>query len=186
MTKMQGQNQQVQIMDYGEIRTAVVSGLNSFMELLVVELNPDAPRPGKPFLSYLFITPLGPEGGLPAETGGPVPSEDEDSEWEYDFEYTRTSQDTVTISINSYSDDSDEAIQLAIKAHSWFVFHGYDYLKSNNLVIVSVGTVENRDVYLVDSWERRAGFDVVLRVITEMRRVIETIEKVEMEFKEVK
>lgn len=91
-------------------------------------------------------------------------------------------QPKITISFNSYSDDVVEANQAALKAWEWFKFVGYLKLKDKNIIVVDVMSIQDRTVMLVDDYEHRQGFDVVLRTTHTIEREIETIEK--FEFKE--
>ncbi len=167
------------MIDFAQIRDDVINGLHGFMELIICEMEHIKKKPPYPFLAYKFIVPFNPQGGQPIETGSLV--ESKDPAWEHDYEYTRISHDTMTLSITTYSKNSDESHQLALKAHSWFSFYGYEYLAEKGIIVSRLMSVQPRDTLIINDYERRQGFDVVLRVVSELKRTVETIESVEID-----
>ena len=152
----------------------MVSGLNQYINLPVIMLEQVAEKPGYPFVGYKFTTPYNPEAGQAAETGANVPSAD--PAFTEDYEYTRTDQPTMTISITAYSKDSDQAHELALQARSWCAFHGYEYLKKHNIIVAQLGALQNRDTLIVGDYERRQGFDAVLRVTSQVKRTVPLVD----------
>lgn len=166
------------MIDHAPIRNAIVGGLTQHLERPVVMLDQGAPKPAYPFVIYRFTSGLIEEPGLPAETGDAVSSED--PTWRHDYQYTQRSQPTAVLSLIAISRDPDEAYQLALDALAWFRFHGYDALKAAGVVVVRAASgIQNRDTLIVDDYERRQGFDLVLRMSSELVRRVSTIESVE-------
>lgn len=70
----------------------------------------------------------------------------------------------LTVSISAYSNKLDESFEQAHKALEWFKGLGVYELGDENIVIVRTQPIMNRDTFLTTEYERRHGFDVVLRV----------------------
>lgn len=166
------------MLDLPTLRTAVVSGLNAYLGVLVVVAEQARKRPSYPFLTLNISGPFNPEGMHHTVTASKVASQDPG--FEFDVEYTAEAQVTLSLSINAYSKSFDECHELAIKAHSWFSFVGHQVLKDSGLVVVSVGSVGERDSLIITDYERRNGFDVTLRAVHQMMRTVETIESIDI------
>lgn len=163
------------MIDFPAIRNVLVKELATFLSSQVVMLDQAHKKPPLPFLGYKVTTPYAPERGGAAETDETVPSANPD--FEYDIERTATEQPTMTISFTAYADTEDEAVALALQAQEWVRFSGYDTLSDNNMVVVETTAVQNRDTLLVDDYERRQGFDVILRVTSQSTKRIDTLEQ---------
>lgn len=138
-----------------------------------------APKPPYPFLGYKFTSSYIPQSGMPPETIKTLPSND--LVFDSDIQVTRTEMPTLTLSLTAYSKNIDQANELAQSAYDWFSFHGYDDLKSENLVVARQEPVGDRTVLLEILYEYRRGFDVILRFTRELKRVVDTIEQAEIE-----
>lgn len=165
-------------MNYTKIRDDIVKGLQSFLQVPVVPTDNNAKKPKYPFLSYKFTTIYRSQGGYNI-IHSPVPSKNPD--FEFDIEITRQEQPEMILSISTYSLDDAESCSLALTAKNWFVHHGYDFLKSKNIIVVDVTPIQDRTILIVDNYEQRLGFDVTLRITDEQKRIIEGIEILEME-----
>src|SRR5690606_33685666 len=109
------------------------------------------------------------------EQGGPIDIREVEGD---DIRHTVLSYPTMTFSFTSYSRDSDECLNNALKAFSWFKFYGVPHLKQKHIIVEELYSVTNRDVLLDIIYERRQGFDVVLRVPSRMSMLVPTIERV--------
>lgn len=165
-------------MNYSEIRNSIVKGLHDYLQYPVVPTDNNKKKPDYPFVSYKFTTLYKSQGShnLTVEV---IPSVDPN--FEDDIEVTRQEQPQMIISIASYSLDEVEAYELALKVKDWFTFHGYDYLKANNIIVVSTSTLQDRTILIVDNYEKKAGFDITLRIVSEQKKIITTIETIETE-----
>jgi hypothetical protein len=74
--------------------------------------------------------------------------------------------------------DQDISFDLSQKIRDWFTFYGQDFMDSNNLVVSDITGIQNRDILLVDDYERRNGFDVTLKTIRTLEKQIDIIETV--------
>ncbi|MDQ0299640.1 hypothetical protein J2S78_002060 [Salibacterium salarium] len=159
------------VLDLLEIRKAVVSELSSHVNTRVEMNNQKASKKEYPFLGYQFTSPYieGDGYGIyTKETSGD------------DVEVTRTTFPRLTLSMTAYDMDPNESFTLAKKAHAWFSFQGYDYLKRNGLVVTETGSIENRDTLIADDYERRNGFDVQLRTTEQLSMMLPAIETVQI------
>lgn len=143
---------------YESIRLAVVRGLTAHTGRKVIDMNGGGPEPEGDFFTYDFSGGFGPGGGFP------VVSRDSGM-------VRQTETVTLTLQIMAYADDKDVALINALLARDWFKLPGRQLLKDSvNVVVVTVGEVENRDLAIEEEWERRQGFEVTLRTVdvTEM------------------
>jgi hypothetical protein len=168
------------VIDHIQIEKDIVSGLSTHLAQQVILVEQAENKPKYPFMGYAVTSPFIPESGHEVMVSNTVPSNDPN--FDFDIEETNQTQPTMTISFTSYSKrDADPAHLLALNAYKWFSFVGYDYLKSKGIVVAELNPIEPRDVLIEVSYERRRGFDVQLRVVSEVKRTIETIESVELE-----
>ena len=175
------------MIDFAQIRTDVLTGLCNYLrqvyaDILVIEANPGAKEPLKPFLIMNFTSPYIPEGIQAIEETAMVAHPE--PEWDYDVEYTRYSNDTMSCSFSIYGENPDQAVDIGLLAQRWFKFDGWDYLKSKGIIVVDCMALQNRDVYIIDSWQRRQGFDVIFRVLSKVKKVVPTTETVDLIQKE--
>lgn len=63
-------------------------------------------------------------------------------------------------SISSISPDNVKSVTNACKAREWLDRVGNTYLSENGVIVVSVGSVTNRDNFLTVGYEYKNGFDV--------------------------
>jgi hypothetical protein len=165
-------------MNIQAIRNGIVAGLYNHLQKPVIMAEQAENKPTYPYLSYKFIVPYNPDTGRGIEVSKLIPSDNPD--FEYDFEETKIQQPTMTISFTAYSLDSLESQELALKAREWMDHIGYYDLKRLGVVVVSVEAMGNRDTLIVDEYERKVGFDVIIRVVHEVKRRLETIEEVNL------
>ena len=163
--------------DFTQLRSDILKELNNHIaptKAIIQDQN--GPRPQYPFLTCKFSTPYSPQQGQALETGKAIVSNNLD--FKFDYQYTREEQPKITISITAYSETLDEAETKAMLAYRWFDFIGYEYLKEKDLIVVDRTDIQERDTLIIDDYERRKGFDVVLRTVDTDTRVVETIESV--------
>ena len=100
-------------------------------------------------------------------------------------------QPQMTMTINAYSrapgnshqiDNSiEQATDLAQRLKDWFDFQGDLFLNANGIVVVESEDITQRDLLIIDNYERRYGFDVRIRYVKETSYNIETIENFNVE-----
>ena len=169
-------------MNIEEIRNFIVYELFKHTGSLVIPQDNPKNKPPYPYLAYKITSPYIPfehQGNYSKEL---VPSQDEG--FEYDIEETVELQPQMVMSINSYSDNLIESQELIKKTYDWFKHAGYYDLLDSNLVVVNIQAFGDRTLLIVDNYEYRQGFDVILRTTDTIKRRIETIE--EYRIKEVK
>ena len=159
--------------DHSQIRQDIITGLrdylrNDYADILIISINPDAPEPAKPFMVMNVTSAFVPERGLHAER------------WVYNpdtgkLDNTMTQNATMSCSFSVYSDAHDEAHDIGLKAISYFEMHGYEYLQSKGVVAAEIRSLQNRDIYQEDRWERRVGFDVIFRMYSAITNEVDRI-----------
>lgn len=157
-----------------KLRKTLIKGIADETGLLVVQTDNNFKKPKYPYYSYKFTT-------MRQNTGeGGVYKEDFDksldARFKYDVVTTLEFQPKVIMSFNCYSDDEFEVEDYILKAWEWFKLKGRRILSDENIVVVEVGDITDRTVFLVDNYEYRKGFDVEFRVLHEFSDRSETIE----------
>lgn len=158
-------------MKISEIRDSVIIPLHEFAGVPVIEQDDIGDQPTGPHATYKFTSAYIKDVGMGEEWA---------EETQSTYTLNRREMFKVTLSFNAYDMDSDESYDLATKLNEWFRFYGQELLESAGIAVVSVGNIENRDSFVVDEYERRNGFDVILRVGKEMALDVGYIEKVEI------
>ncbi len=154
------------MIDYDGIRKVIVKGLKEYLKCPVVRSNQNADMPEYPFISYTITT---------------VKSQNKGTHGEY-ADGTKRKPHTQTWSITAVSNDNTESVTLAAKAHEWLDLVGTTYMSDNDVVVQSVGGINNRDNFLTVEYEYRNGFDMFLSLFDtvgsteETDGVIETFE----------
>lgn len=150
------------MIDYERIRLTIAKGLKEYLQCPVIRSNQNENPPDYPYVSYTIRIPT---------------SENKGTYGEYEDGIDRK-EVTQTWSITILSKDSSESVILAQKAREWFDRVGNIYLNDNDIIVQSVGEVDNRDNFLTIEYEYRQGFDVVFSLVDEVKREIGTIESV--------
>lgn len=97
------------------------------------------------------------------------------------LEETRIEERNTTISFNTYGTTHDNSFEVATKLRKWFVLGGPLYLDELNVAIVSISEVQNRTTFLVDAYDEKWGFDVIIRYMDTDEHEIDYFDKVEYE-----
>lgn len=154
------------------------------MELPIVPQDQTQNKPTYPYMTYKFIVPYNQFNHQGNYSQKLVPSNDE--RFEYDFEETLELQPQMTISFDAYCkgepDSQMIAYETAKKARDWFEFIGYQDLKDINVVVVGIEAFGDRTTLIVDDYEARVGFDVVLRTTDILKKRFPTIEKCKVNY----
>jgi len=137
-------------------------------------------------MTYKFIVPYNHFGHQGNYSQNLVPSNDD--RFEYDVEETLELQPQMTLSLNAYckgeQDNQMIAYETAKKAMDWFKHVGYQDLSDLNVVVVNIEAFGDRTVLIVDDYEARVGFDVIMRTTDIIKRRFETIETWDIDIKE--
>ena len=173
-------------MDLRELRNQIIYKLYQYMELPIVPQDQIQPKPAYPYMTYKFIVPYNQFNHQGDISQNLVPSTDD--RFEYDIEETLELQVQMTISLNVYCkgepDSQMVAYEITKKAMGWFKHVGSQDLSDLNVVVVNIEAFGDRTVLIVDDYEARAGFDVILRTTDTIKRRIETIETWDINIKE--
>ena len=95
----------------------------------------------------------------------------------YDIEDRLENQYKLTLSFNAYANTQAEAQDLIMEVRDWFIQFGVLGLQQKKVAIVEVLAIEAREILEVDKYDRRRGFDVILRIGRETVQIIPTIER---------
>ncbi|WP_342441240.1 hypothetical protein MHB65_17950 [Lysinibacillus sp. FSL K6-0075] len=96
---------------------------------------------------------------------------------------TRVQERNATISFNTYGTSHDNAFEVATQLRKWFEWRGSLFLDEINVAIVNITDVTNRTTFLLDSYDEKWGFDVIIRYLEIDEHEIDYFDKVEVEMK---
>ncbi|MCM0627415.1 hypothetical protein M5J14_23325 [Lysinibacillus sp. OL1_EC] len=139
--------------------------------LTVIRADQTGDIPKFPYATYKVI---GDRKGIGQEDVSHVNKSDALSE-------TRIQERNATISFNTYGTSHDNAYEVATQLRKWFEWRGSLYLDEINVVIVNLTDVTNRTTFLLDSYDEKWGFDVIIRYLDIDEHDIDYFDKVEYE-----
>lgn len=93
----------------------------------------------------------------------------------------RTQERNFTISFNTYGTSHDNSFEVASQLRKWFEGRGSFFLDGLGVAIVSISEVGNRTTFLVDTYDEKWGFDVIIRYNETDQYEIDYFDKVEYE-----
>lgn len=140
------------MIDISSKRAIIVSGLKKELNIPVIRSNQTGPAPAYPYLSYTITTLINDSNG----TWGKY----EDNHHRKPF--------TQVWSFTIQSDNAEECMNLCLKARDWIDHTGIMYLRDNEIIVQSVGAVNNRDNLITIEYEYRMGFDVTFWYLNEV------------------
>lgn len=147
----------------------ILKGLDGYLPHPVIFAEQAGPKPPYPYIAIKEMISFIPAAGLPSIRDEDIP---------IDIKRTSSSQPTMSLSITAYGRDILETSELVQHAHDWFSFAGYRFLKEVGYVVANLQSIMNRDSLIVDDYERKRGFDVILRFVHEQSRIVEEIKVV--------
>lgn len=158
-------------MNVKELRAVLIPAIKKNCGAPIIMADQMGERPKVPHATYKFTTAHGKAVGQAEETGVVINGE---------YKLQRLSDYKVTISFTSYAMDDDDSVVLAQKIYDWFSFAGLDVLQSIGVAVADQTDVINRDAFVIEDYERRNGFDVILRVPHQQLKDIEWIDVAEI------
>ncbi|NGP45970.1 hypothetical protein G4V62_13810 [Bacillaceae bacterium SIJ1] len=158
------------MIDYNKIKETLRAVIWNDLGCFFVDLENGDPRPDNQddidtFISHKFTSPYIPQKGYEANNAD-------------DLNYV--THPTMTLSLTVYSSSKGDALNKAHQLKQWFAFHGYEYLKENELIIVSTSAIQDRTTFLETRYDNRVGFDATIRVVDQEVREIDLISKVDL------
>ena len=168
-----------------DIKNLIVQGVNSAITRPFVEAQQAHKKPVYPYATFQVLTAHSNEYEHDNIKTENVASSN--PSFTYDVRKSKIEQPQMILSINAYSkisasDTTDnsiqEAVELAQEIKDWLDFKGDLYLEQNNITVVESEDILQRDVFIVDQYERRYGFDVRIRYDESIDVTIESIEQV--------
>lgn len=139
--------------------------LAEHLQLKVINMNGGGKMPATAFVTYHFSPGFGDARGFPvyAEEGELL---------------VRRETVLFTVSFLSYADDHAVSTYNALCIQDWLKTIGANHLKDLDVVVVNIGSIDNRDVLMGEEWERRTGFDVDFRTVNVASQPLDWIDKV--------
>lgn len=170
-------------MELTKLRNTVVNLLHQHTKRPVVMLKQISDKPltaDKKQVDYPFLAYTVTSSFIKDRQMGTIDEKIVDStnpRFEKDIMQSLYLQPKCSFSFTAYAKDSQEAKQLAQMAWDYLMHTGYFDLSASDIVVVDCTGVQNRDIFEVDTYERREGFDVKFRYVHTIQRRLETIEK---------
>lgn len=168
-----------------DIRVQIIRGLSAYTGVTVIRDDQGGEKPPYPYLS-VGCKIAGGQGEVKFVWREVVDSAE--PEWDNDIKYTYKSSPKVVISTTGYDkttgSDIDRIVQLA---WDWFDIPqlGARTLEPLEAVIRSREQIETRDTQLDFEYERRQGFDVILRATNTQTFIEKTIETIQLNGKDL-
>ncbi|MEK4131992.1 hypothetical protein NYE67_20470 [Solibacillus sp. FSL W8-0474] len=158
-------------MKLSKLRDAIIPAISAYSGHPVIMADDMGDKPTGPHATYKFITPYAKGVGQPEQEVVEVNG----------VTFLRTIDEyKTTISISSYAMDEDDSLELAQSIYDWFAFDGVEKLQQLGIAVVEQTAIANRDAFVIENYERRNGFDVILRIKRLKDLPISTIEHVEI------
>lgn len=154
-------------MNVKELRAVLIPAIKKHCGAPIIMADQMGERPEVPHATYKLTTPYGKAVGQAEETGVVINGE---------YKLQRLSDYKTTISFTAYAMDDDDSVTLAQKIYDWFSFAGVDVLQSIGVAVADQTDIINRDAFVIEDYERRNGFDVILRVPHQQLKDIEWID----------
>lgn len=155
-------------------QNAVLPALTAFVKHPVIWADQVGDRLDRPHATYKITLPYSKGAGKPNYT---YKTENTD------FLAVSSENYRATISFSTFSLDDEISQEMAQNIHDWFNFHGSELLDDLGIVIVEVTDVTNRDAFILEGYERRYGFDIVIRHNRSISKVIDFFDRMEIERK---
>ncbi|HFJ9472608.1 TPA: hypothetical protein ACGW3J_005313 [Bacillus paranthracis] len=154
-------------MNVKELRAVLIPAIKNHCGAPIIMADQMGERPEVPHATYKLTTPYGKAVGQAEETGVVINGE---------YKLQRLSDYKTTISFTAYAMEDDDSVTLAQKIYDWFSFAGVDVLQSIGVAVADQTDIINRDAFVIEDYERRNGFDVILRVPHQQLKDIEWID----------
>lgn len=156
-------------MNVKELKSVLFPELNRVLSGMVIEAEQTGEKPTGTHATVKITSPYIKDVGQAEEKGVDGIT----------YHLERSESYKVTLSFTTYDYDEAKSLSLAQEIFDWFDFEGSFFLDDNDIVVVEKTTIDNRDAFVMNEYERRNGFDVILRISRTMTHDVEYIEKVE-------
>jgi hypothetical protein len=165
-----------------EVRNCIIKGLHEYLQVEVCKGNQRMKERKPPYIIYSVVSPYIADrtiGEFQVEKNKGKTVEIRKEQPSFSMSFVVCSTDRMNGKKKVYGDD--EAMELAERAHGWFLHSGYDYISDVGVTVIDVTNVQNRETLLVDEEANRYGFDVTIRYVRQDIREIQPIEKIMIE-----
>ena len=158
------------------VRNLIVSKLYAKTAKPVIQMEQTSTKPPYPFIGYKIIVSGNREPGQSIMERVAIDSID--PLFDYDIKETAIDQVTATFSFNAYGAKPADAYDLAITAKNYIEHNMYYDLKDIGAVVVSVEAIGDRTVLIDPAYEFRYGFDVIIRMVNSVDRIVSNIQEI--------
>lgn len=150
-------------MTFIETRNCIVNSLEEYLGCPVILSDQIADKPDFPYCYYSVLVPR-----ITNHAFG-LQCVQENDDGGYTLKRYEPVKATISLTFCSENRESDkgyifgedEAIELAERAHGFFLLTAHNlHTETGDVVICKVGTVSKRDSFVVEETKRRYGFDV--------------------------
>lgn len=148
-------------MNTTELRNTLVLLLHEYLGRPVILKEQTAQRPEYPFLGYHFISlkqQKEGKGNISYDHSGQT--------------LKKERQVQHSVSFTAYAKTEAEARELAEKAKDFLEFYGYEKLSAVEIVIVRCTELQSRNIFEIEDYERRYGFDAFIRTTDQKEKEI--------------
>lgn len=142
-------------MGINEVRDIIIPEIETFCGMPVIMADDMGDKPDGPHITYKITMSKGRGIGQGDEIF--IPGVDK-------LQIQETKETRSTISFTAYALDDDVSRDMAQKIYDWFDFYGYEVLNELGVTISEITDISNRDTFIVENYERRNGFDVIIKM----------------------
>lgn len=136
-------------------------------KFLIIPANTTNAIPDLPYGVINITSPFIKDRGQGAETVEEVDSK---------LYLKRTETYKETLSLTIFAENEEVAGEYAKTIRKWFIFFGRTFLQEQGIVVIGAGNIESRTTFLLESYEYKQGFDVLIRLSDQYQQEIEHIE----------
>jgi hypothetical protein len=147
------------------MNSVIISQLYQDTKIRIIGANQKAPRPQLPFGTFNVTSPYISESNRP-------------NEWMEGDTLNWSKQYQQIVSFNFYGTTIEESIGKANEVRHWFLFFGRQFIETQNMAVLEITNIEDRTVFLEDSYDYKVGFDVRIRLSELLTQTVEWIETV--------
>ncbi len=140
------------LFDIPAIRNPIIKGAYQKLQCPLIRVDQTGDVPDYPYVTYTITSPR-------------IAQSQHEIDVTTALGRTRTKTVEMVFSFTAYSEKEDETMDLCMKLVEHFDRTARDDLRDIGIVVVNIGSIDNRSVFLAEHYERRQGLDVRIRVI---------------------
>lgn len=162
------------MVDINAIWNVFIGGLNTqYSSYTYLKANQKGPLPPYPYVTINCLTPYKKDMDI---VGGTKIRQTVNNK----VQVISTEQPKMIFSIMAYSDNLSQCLQVLRDTLDWIKTTNQQYLRKRGIVVVDVGNVGDRSVFLEVDYQYCWGFDTTIRVFDSVTTEINPIDSVEI------